>query len=126
MAEQSGCHHERERDTPSWGSRVAATMSEREEIYLMGEQRAATIRERDTPYGGAGSCHHRWKRDTPHGGAGCCHHKREIHIIGEQVTAIMGEQATATMGDQHHGQPLPWTATIREQVATAIGDQHHG
>jgi hypothetical protein len=29
------------------------------------------------------------------------------------------------MGDQHHGQPLPWTATIREQVATAIGDQRH-
>jgi hypothetical protein len=70
MGEQSGCHHERERDTPSWGSRVAATMSEREEIYLMGEQVAATIG------------------------------RREIHLMGEQVAATIGRKEIHLMGEQ--------------------------
>jgi hypothetical protein len=55
----------------------------------------------------------------PYEGAECCHHKREIHIMGEQVTAIMREQATAIMGEQT-------TAIMGEQVAITMGGQHHG
>jgi hypothetical protein len=81
MGEQSGCHHERERDTPSWGSRVAATMRgreihphggaewlppwEEERYTLMGEQVAATIG------------------------------KKEIHLMGEQSVATIRERYTS-------------------------------
>jgi hypothetical protein len=54
------CHHKNGREIHLMGEQSAATIRERErEIHLMREQVAATMSEREEiHHGGAGNCHH--------------------------------------------------------------------
>jgi hypothetical protein len=80
---------------------VAATISEREEIYLMGEQVAATIGRREIHLMGEQ--------------VAATIGRREIHIIGEQATAIIREQVATAIGDRRHERETAATVDKRTQ-----------